>query len=171
MRYIPCGATTRAGTPCKITALYNNGRCKLHGGMSTGAKTKAGRKRQRDGFRAWQERQRASKAGRKRIRTYISDVTGINGATLAEISASATERPLKTVSDIALHFTGERLIAMLVSGPSIIVHLATTKPKYGGVRWWYVCPTCAARKGSLYVSGESLICRQCAGLHYASQSK
>ncbi|MCK6739293.1 HGGxSTG domain-containing protein [Enterobacter bugandensis] len=141
LRYIPCGATTRAGTPCKMTVLYRGGRCKLHGGMSTGAKTKAGRKRQRDGFRAWQERQRASKAGRKRTRTYISDVTGINGATLAEISASATERPLKTVSGLALHFTGERLTAALLSGQSVPVQLTTTSPKYGGVRWWYVCPT------------------------------
>lgn len=31
-----CGAKTRAGTPCKMNALHRNGRCKLHGGMSTG---------------------------------------------------------------------------------------------------------------------------------------
>lgn len=171
LRAIPCGATTRSGTPCKITVLYRNGRCKLHGGMSTGAKTKAGRKRQRDGFRAWQERQLASKAGRKRTRTYTSDVAGINGATLAEISASATEKPLNKVSGMALHFTGERLKATLVSGQSVAVQLTTTSPKYGGVRWWYVCPACTGRKAALYVSGESLICRQCAGLHYASQSE
>lgn len=139
--------------------------------MSTGAKAKSGRKRQRDGFRAWQERQIASKAGRKRTRTYTRDVAGINGETLAEISASATERPLNKVSGIALHFTGEHLIAALVSGQSVAVQLTTTSPKYGGVRWWYVCPTCAGRKASLYVSGTSLCCRQCAGLHYVSQSK
>ena len=40
-----CGARTRSGTPCKIRAIYNNGRCKLHGGLSTGPKTKAGKKR------------------------------------------------------------------------------------------------------------------------------
>lgn len=45
-----CGARTRKGTPCHAPPVWNkstdkakNGRCKLHGGMSTGAKTKAGR--------------------------------------------------------------------------------------------------------------------------------
>lgn len=32
-----CGAKTRAGTPCKRHARAN-GRCRLHGGLSTGAK-------------------------------------------------------------------------------------------------------------------------------------
>ena len=31
-----CGAKTRAGTPCKRRDLWDSGRCKLHGGMSTG---------------------------------------------------------------------------------------------------------------------------------------
>lgn len=38
-----CGARTRAGTPCKQRALYENGRCKLHGGLSTGPRTEAGK--------------------------------------------------------------------------------------------------------------------------------
>ncbi|MDX8384772.1 MAG: HGGxSTG domain-containing protein [Ghiorsea sp.] len=38
-----CGAKTRAGTPCKRRDLYNAGRCKLHGGLSTGATTKEGK--------------------------------------------------------------------------------------------------------------------------------
>ncbi|MFZ4257385.1 HGGxSTG domain-containing protein [Raoultella terrigena] len=56
LRCIPCGASTRAGTPCKITVIFRNGRCKFHGGRSTGAKTRAGQKRQRDGYRAWLEK-------------------------------------------------------------------------------------------------------------------
>lgn len=39
-----CGARTRAGTPCKIRAVWANGRCKLHGGRSTGPKTERGRR-------------------------------------------------------------------------------------------------------------------------------
>lgn len=171
LRAIPCGATTRAGTPCKMTVLYSSGRCKLHGGKSTGAKTKAGRKRQRDGYRAWLEKQRASKAGRKRTRTYTSDVAGIGGVTLAEISASEAGSVLSAVSGIALHFTGESLTATLADGHRVSVQLATTSPKYGGKRWWYVCPVCETRKAALYVSGATLKCRQCAGLHYEIQSK
>lgn len=55
-RDMTCGATTRKGTPCKMTALYASGRCKLHGGMSTGAKTPEGKARQLDGFRRWLEK-------------------------------------------------------------------------------------------------------------------
>jgi len=35
-----CGAKTRAGTPCKRRDLYKSGRCRLHGGLSTGPKGK-----------------------------------------------------------------------------------------------------------------------------------
>lgn len=38
-----CGARTRAGTPCKRRDLYRSGRCNLHGGMSTGPRTAAGK--------------------------------------------------------------------------------------------------------------------------------
>jgi hypothetical protein len=36
-----CGARTRRGTPCQCPAM-GNGRCRLHGGLSTGAKTAEG---------------------------------------------------------------------------------------------------------------------------------
>ena len=40
-----CGALTRKCTPCKRRDIYSNGRCKLHGGLSTGPRTEAGKKR------------------------------------------------------------------------------------------------------------------------------
>lgn len=36
-----CGAKTRKGTPCQAPAM-KNGRCRLHGGKSTGPKTPEG---------------------------------------------------------------------------------------------------------------------------------
>ena len=36
-----CGAKNRHGTPCQCPAMAN-GRCRLHGGLSTGAKTAEG---------------------------------------------------------------------------------------------------------------------------------
>ena len=36
-----CGAKTRKTTPCQSPAM-KNGRCRMHGGKSTGARTKAG---------------------------------------------------------------------------------------------------------------------------------
>lgn len=45
-----CGATTRKGTPCKAAAVWiagepapRNGRCRVHGGLSTGPKTAEGK--------------------------------------------------------------------------------------------------------------------------------
>ena len=40
-----CGAKTRQGTGCQRPANKKNGRCRLHGGASTGAKTLEGRER------------------------------------------------------------------------------------------------------------------------------
>lgn len=42
---LTCGAKTRAGTPCKMRVLYGNGRCKLHGGLSSGPTTAEGKAR------------------------------------------------------------------------------------------------------------------------------
>jgi hypothetical protein len=38
-----CGAKTRLGRPCIATGLAPSGRCRNHGGASTGAKTPEGR--------------------------------------------------------------------------------------------------------------------------------
>jgi hypothetical protein len=47
LRSLTCSAKTRAGTPCKLTALYSSGRCKWHGGLSTGPTTEAGKEQAR----------------------------------------------------------------------------------------------------------------------------
>lgn len=41
-----CGAKTRKGRPCRQPAM-KNGRCKMHGGLSTGPKTPEGLARSR----------------------------------------------------------------------------------------------------------------------------
>ena len=53
-----CGARTRAGTPCKRRDIYASGRCRLHGGLSTGPMTKAGKVRSSEnGFKVgWNKR-------------------------------------------------------------------------------------------------------------------
>ena len=40
-----CLAKTRRGTKCQSAAYKHNGRCRLHGGLSTGARTLEGLKR------------------------------------------------------------------------------------------------------------------------------
>src|ERR1700687_531561 len=64
-----CGAKTRRGGPCQCPAMAN-GRCRLHGGLSTGPKTAAGIERIRRAVTkhgyyskaATEERQRAHAA-------------------------------------------------------------------------------------------------------------
>ena len=56
------------------------------------------------------------------------------------------------------------------------VNLTTTKPLYGGLRWWFICPLsiesnlCKQRVGRLYLppGGKYFGCRQCYGLTYTS---
>jgi hypothetical protein len=55
-----CGAKTRRGTRCKCPAM-RNGRCRLHGGLSTGPKTAEGIERIR---RAVTKHGRYSKRGK-----------------------------------------------------------------------------------------------------------
>ncbi len=51
-RGMMCGAQTRQGHLCRQTNLYPNGRCKFHGGASTGPVTQKGkRKAARNGFK------------------------------------------------------------------------------------------------------------------------
>jgi hypothetical protein len=54
-----CGAKTRKGTPCVAKAVWDkqtnmprNGRCRLHGGLSTGVRTDEGREKIREVARA-----------------------------------------------------------------------------------------------------------------------
>ena len=42
-RPIRCGAKTRSGAPCAKFAMEGKRRCRLHGGLSTGPRTSAGR--------------------------------------------------------------------------------------------------------------------------------
>ena len=57
-----CGAKTRFGTPCQNFPVRSRlaTRCKLHGGLSTGPKTNAGRAKiaqaQRQRWVAWRQR-------------------------------------------------------------------------------------------------------------------
>lgn len=53
-----CGARNRKGLPCQCKLLLRGGKCKFHGGMSTGARTPEGKKKSiaalRAGLAKWQ---------------------------------------------------------------------------------------------------------------------
>lgn len=54
------------------------------------------------------------------------------------------------------------------------IRLQTTRPKFGGLRWWFTCPLvtagrpCRRRVATLYLVGRYFGCRACHGLTYRS---
>lgn len=61
-----CGAYARStGLPCQAKLLFRGGRCRLHGGLSTGAKTPEGKARCRQALIAYWAGRRARRRGRE----------------------------------------------------------------------------------------------------------
>ncbi len=65
-----CGAKTRAGVPCRGAAMPN-GRCRMHGGPSTGPRTEAGKAKIRAVRTKHGRRSQASIASRREVRAAI----------------------------------------------------------------------------------------------------
>jgi hypothetical protein len=57
------------------------------------------------------------------------------------------------------------------------IRLRTTRPYFGGLRWWLVCPLvvngvpCGRRVGKLYLRGRYFGCRHCLNLTYTSSQE
>ncbi|PIR62178.1 MAG: hypothetical protein COU65_04710 [Candidatus Pacebacteria bacterium CG10_big_fil_rev_8_21_14_0_10_42_12] len=50
------------------------------------------------------------------------------------------------------------------------IELTTTKTRFGGERYWFVCPKCERRAGILYrMDNAQLRCRLCVGKIYLAQ--
>jgi hypothetical protein len=70
-------------------------------------------------------------------------------------------------------------LAYTLSGESIgyAIRLTATRPHYGGVRWWFVCPLvvngvpCGRRVGNVYRVGRYFGCRHCHRLTYKSRQE
>jgi hypothetical protein len=67
-----CGAHTRRGGPCQAPAM-RNGRCRLHGGLSTGPRTAAGIARIRRAVTRHGRHSAAAKAERMRVNRLYSE--------------------------------------------------------------------------------------------------
>jgi len=76
-----CGAMTRRGTSCQCPAM-RNGRCRIHGGLSTGPKTAEGIERIRRAVTKHGRYSQAAKDERRQLKRLLADCR----ATLAEIN-------------------------------------------------------------------------------------
>lgn len=73
MKAARCGAKTRRGTPCQAPAM-KNGRCRLHGGKSTGPKTPEGIERIRQAHLKHGEYTKDAIASRKEFSALLRDL-------------------------------------------------------------------------------------------------
>jgi hypothetical protein len=67
-----CGAKNRRGTPCQCPAMAN-GRCRLHGGLSTGPKTLSGIERIQRAVTKHGQYSHSAKAERLYFRTLLME--------------------------------------------------------------------------------------------------
>jgi hypothetical protein len=75
-----------------------------------------------------------------------------------------------------LHYTWQWTATGQVDSADYAVNLTTTRPRFGGVRWWFRCPLlvngrgCYRRVGKLYLPPRARYfgCRECHGLTYRS---
>src|SRR6185295_3021689 len=82
-----CGARNRRGTPCQCPAIRGRKRCRLHGGKSSGAKTKAGIQRIRaanwkDGSRSARLKAEAKRQAAQEERQIFAELTSGYDATI-----------------------------------------------------------------------------------------
>jgi hypothetical protein len=70
-----CGAKTRRGTSCQGPAMPN-GRCRMHGGLSTGPRTKKGLERSRKARWKHGKRSRARLAKKRDLRLLFGHLKG-----------------------------------------------------------------------------------------------
>jgi hypothetical protein len=83
-----CGARTRRGSPCRCPAM-RNGRCRLHGGLSTGPKTPEGRRRIRIALfkHGWYTKQA------KQERIELRELLRVNKELLRQLPRGRERRP------------------------------------------------------------------------------
>ena len=69
--------------------------------------------------------------------------------------------------------------AQTQTGVDYRVQLTTTQPRFGGLRWWFLCPmvrdgqACGCRVGTLYLppGGRFFGCRHCHCLNYTTSQE
>jgi len=124
-------------------------------------------------------------SGRSGDRVYTSDVLNLSVSTLKRlgylggevISMSGTlhwNRGGERISSVSCETSLNRLTLRYKANEQSIndtIRLEETPCNYGGSRKWFTCPHCGKRVGVLYLRGSLFRCRDCQGLHYASQSE
>jgi hypothetical protein len=98
---IRCGAKTRRSTSCQCPAMQN-GRCRLHGGLSTGPKTAAGIERIRQAVTKHGQYSKQTQEERRNCRLFVrnfrQDLDAIANALYSVRSSATFERLMKPLT-------------------------------------------------------------------------
>lgn len=63
----------------------------------------------------------------------------------------------------------KELLKLSIEALGITISLTTSKTRFRGVRYWFLCPLCNKRRGVLYSRNNQIACRVCLGLKYKKQ--
>lgn len=63
----------------------------------------------------------------------------------------------------------QELLGSSIKALGISISLTSSKTRFGGSRYWFLCPLCIKRRGVLYRRGPLVACRVCLGLGYRKQ--
>ncbi len=64
----------------------------------------------------------------------------------------------------------KRLIESELEINNIPIKLGTSKTRFGGERFWFICPICQKRIGNLFQINNQIACRTCLKLKYKAQN-
>lgn len=58
-----------------------------------------------------------------------------------------------------------------INALNVEIGLTTTKTRFGGEKFWFICLECGSKRGVLYFSpsGSKLLCRKCLRVYYSKQ--
>ena len=101
-------------------------------------------------------------------------LTWTNTATGEKVSSCGYE--VNTLNPSASWFRVSYVITQNDEKVDCTIRLTTTRPTFGGIRWWFICPIvadgkpCNRRAGKLYLppGGKYYGCRVCYSLTYTS---
>ena len=91
-----CDAMKKNGEPCRQKALYRRGRCKFHGGLSTGPKTEEGKQQSRiNGAKGGRPRKTQVTEGRDKVQIGENEIVLKIPSQNTQSTAHADEMTLK----------------------------------------------------------------------------
>lgn len=104
-------------------------------------------------------------------RNYTSEVSRINTKQLKTLISNPVQYQITSgKKKITVQVKGGTIVYELPNNSVVLGKIDKTALSYGW-RYWFICPHCQTRRGTLYFTNKQIACRKCFNLHYPSQSE